>query len=92
MAAICGCNQLKVERLILEGYSVFMSGKGGCGKSFLLKQVILGLKRKKVNYFVTATTGIAAVNIGGKTICWHWHWIEGQSRAHITYFIQRRGA
>ena len=44
MAAICGCNQLKVERLILEGYSVFMSGKGGCGKSFLMKQVILGLE------------------------------------------------
>ncbi len=76
MAASLSCNQLRVERLILESYGVFMYSKGGCGKSFLIKQVILGLERKKINYFVV--------------ICWHWHWIEGQSRAHITYFIQRR--
>ena len=68
MAAKLSSNQLIVNRLISEGYSIFISGKGGCGKSFLLRQMIERLRQKDIEYFVTASTGIAAVNIGGTTI------------------------
>ena len=68
MVAKLSSNQLKVNRLISEGYSIFISGKGGCGKSFLLRQMIKQLRQKNIEYFVTASTGIAAVNIGGTTI------------------------
>lgn len=39
-----------------------------CGKSFLLKNIIRYLKYKKVNFGVTASTGMAANLIGGTTI------------------------
>lgn len=43
---------------------LFITGKGGTGKTFFLKRVIPALK----NAVVVAPTGIAAVNAGGQTI------------------------
>ena len=50
---------------IVEGKNVFVTGVAGTGKSYLLKHIIdsSGLEIK-----VTATTGIAAVNVRGQTI------------------------
>jgi pantothenate kinase-related protein Tda10 len=39
-------------------YSIFISGKGGCGKSFLLRKMIERLRQKNIEYFVTASTGL----------------------------------
>lgn len=50
--------------LALEGKNVFVTGGGGTGKSHL----IAALKTLKHRLLLTATTGIAAVNIGGRTI------------------------
>ena len=52
---------------ILEGKNVFITGSAGTGKSYLLSY----LKDKIDNMYLTATTGIAAVNIGGITLH-HW--------------------
>jgi ATP-dependent DNA helicase PIF1 len=61
-------NQAKVKRLIEKGYSVYITGKGGCGKSFFITSIIEELRAKDICCFVTAPTGKAANNIGGVTI------------------------
>ena len=55
-----------------ESPSIFMTGSAGTGKSFLLREII---QTRKARWFgsdeavaVTAPTGIAASNIGGRTI------------------------
>lgn len=50
--------------IIKEKKNVFISGNAGVGKSYLLKH----LKTIIPNIHLTASTGIAAVNIGGMTL------------------------
>ncbi|MDR2077925.1 MAG: AAA family ATPase [Rickettsiales bacterium] len=50
---------------IVAGNSVFIGGAAGTGKSYLLKH-LKTLKDKNVQ--ITATTGIAAINVGGVTL------------------------
>eukprot|EP00941_MAST-03F_sp_MAST-3F-sp1_P000016 g16.t1 len=57
--------QKTVLALVKEGRNVFFSGSAGTGKSFLLERIILSRNSKT---YVTASTGIAACNIGGTTI------------------------
>ncbi|XP_028517714.1 ATP-dependent DNA helicase RRM3-like [Exaiptasia diaphana] len=63
-------SQRKVENLVLDGYSVFISGEAGSGKSFFLRSTIKKLKEAFgfSRVAVAAPTGIAAVNVGGTTI------------------------
>lgn len=49
---------------ILNGENVFISGNAGSGKTFLLRY----LKTVVPNLHITASTGIAAVHVGGQTI------------------------
>jgi ATP-dependent DNA helicase PIF1 len=55
-----------------QGKSVFLTGQGGTGKTFLLLQFIEWLKNQYVNepdaYAVTSTTGISAELIDGVTL------------------------
>lgn len=48
---------------VKEGRSVFITGGGGTGKSYLLDQM-----QQAMRIAVTATTGIAALNVNGATI------------------------
>jgi len=50
------------------GYNVYLTGPAGSGKTFLLNQYINYLKDKKVKVGVTASTGIAATHMNGRTI------------------------
>ena len=52
----------------LEGGNIFLSGKAGTGKSFIVKELISKLQNKGKNVICVAPTGIAAINIGGQTI------------------------
>lgn len=58
--------QLNVVEHVFAGKNVFFSGCAGTGKSTLLRYIISKLPRSTT--FVTAPTGIAAINIGGITI------------------------
>jgi ATP-dependent DNA helicase PIF1 len=51
-------------KAIKEHKNVFISGNAGTGKSFLLKHI----KETIPNIHITASTGIAAVNVGGQTL------------------------
>jgi len=65
-----GPEQQKVMDIVLSGQSLFFTGPAGTGKSLLLKEIIKKLRKihSKKSVFVTASTGIAACNIGGITI------------------------
>jgi len=62
--------QRKVIDLVTQKKSIFFTGSAGTGKSFLLQRIIgsLEILNGKQSFVVTATTGIAAVNIGGNTL------------------------
>lgn len=65
MLAQMNPKQLAVIRAIEAGESVFLTGLGGVGKSFV---VYFLQKYGRVKASVTAPTGVAAVNIDGMTI------------------------
>ncbi|KAF8966322.1 PIF1-like helicase-domain-containing protein [Flammula alnicola] len=64
--------QTQILKLVQEGESVFYTGSAGTGKSVLLREIIKTLRKKHAKSIdavaITASTGIAACNIGGVTI------------------------
>ncbi|QSZ37191.1 hypothetical protein DSL72_009285 [Monilinia vaccinii-corymbosi] len=65
--------QARVKDLVVDhGKSVFFTGSAGTGKSVLMRSIIAALKKKYVRdgdrVAVTASTGLAACNIGGVTL------------------------
>lgn len=52
----------------LTGKNVFLTGKAGTGKSFVIKEAIRKLKDAGKKVVAVAPTGVAANNIGGQTI------------------------
>ena len=52
--------------LIKDWKSIFLTGSAGNGKSFLIKQLKNLLPGKTI--ILTATTGVSAFNLGGRTI------------------------
>ncbi|OXG73905.1 ATP-dependent DNA helicase PIF1 [Cryptococcus neoformans MW-RSA36] len=65
--------QQKVLTLVIQQQkNVFFTGSAGTGKSVLLREIIHGLRNKYAKnpdaVAVTASTGIAACNIGGVTL------------------------
>lgn len=56
--------QLTVLNKIRQGQSCFFTGAAGTGKSVLLRAIVKALERDGKRVAVTATTGIAARNLG----------------------------
>ncbi|KAF8058242.1 DNA repair and recombination protein pif1 [Lyophyllum atratum] len=59
--------QQQVLDIVKRGHSVFFTGSAGTGKSVLLREIIETLQERG-GLGITASTGIAAVNIGGSTL------------------------
>lgn len=60
--------QSKALKLVQDGENIFLTGKAGTGKSWTTGQIVKELNRRNKLVYVTAPTGIAAVNVGGCTI------------------------
>jgi hypothetical protein len=63
-----GAEQQVVYDCVMAGGNVLLSGPAGTGKSFLLERCVRDLRRQGKSVAVTASTGIAALNVGGSTI------------------------
>lgn len=60
--------QQALDILKKETCNVFLTGQPGSGKSYLTNQYIDYLIDNGKDFAVTASTGIAAINVGGKTL------------------------
>ena len=54
--------------LVMEGESLFITGKAGTGKTTVLRELTFQCRRNKKNVVVLAPTGVAAKNAEGVTI------------------------
>ena len=61
-------DQARALKILQSGENVFLTGSAGTGKTFLLNQFIAYLKNKKIRAGITASTGIAATHLNGRTI------------------------
>jgi len=52
----------------MTNQNVFISGPGGVGKSYVLRAITEEFKLRNVRFRATASTGVAALNVGGSTI------------------------
>lgn len=61
-------DQQKFLDYVEQGRNVFLTGKAGTGKSFIVSKAIEKLKEEGKQVVALAPTGVAANNIGGQTI------------------------
>lgn len=54
--------------LLKTGRNIMLTGMAGAGKTYTLNEYISYLKKRKIKYAVTASTGIAASHLNGMTI------------------------
>ncbi len=59
--------QRAVLQRVLSGENVFFTGGAGTGKSVLLRAIVDALMDRGRRCAVTATTGVAAINVSGET-------------------------
>jgi len=60
--------QREAFEILKLGFSTFLTGPAGSGKTFLLNKYIEYLRANKIQVGVTASTGIASTHINGRTI------------------------
>ena len=53
---------------VMEGHNILLTGSAGTGKSYTIKYIIEYLNNANKNFAITASTGTAAVMIGGQTL------------------------
>lgn len=81
--------KLRVEKIadaLYQGTNVFLSGPGGTGKSFCIKEVYLRLKEMGITVYKTGSTGVAAESIGGMTLH-SWAGVMLGDKDAETYYI-----
>ena len=63
-------DQQHIMNASMEGKNIFLTGPGGCGKSFIVKHIVKHAKENNKRIQVCATTGCASIllNCGAKTI------------------------
>ena len=61
-------NQGQALKILQSGKNVFLTGSAGAGKTFLLNKFIEYLKEQRIKVGITASTGIAATHLEGRTI------------------------
>ena len=60
--------QEEALNILKMGHNVFLTGQAGSGKTYTLNKYIEYLKAKNIGVAVTASTGVAASHLNGRTI------------------------
>jgi ATP-dependent exoDNAse (exonuclease V) alpha subunit len=60
--------QEEAFNILKLGCNVYLTGSAGSGKTFLLNKYVKYLKKNNIEVGITASTGIAATHINGRTI------------------------
>ncbi|KAI0274843.1 PIF1-like helicase-domain-containing protein [Gloeopeniophorella convolvens] len=60
--------QAQILRRVKHGHNVFFTGSAGTGKSVLLREIVAFFRTTRRTIAITASTGIASINIGGCTL------------------------
>lgn len=60
--------QTRTLQMCEKGLNIYLGGSAGAGKSRVIQEILENFSRKNARHALTATTGIAAFNIGGVTI------------------------
>ena len=82
--------QTEALEILKGGSNVFLTGSAGSGKTYLLNKFIDYLKDRKINVGVTASTGIAATHLNGRTIhSWAGLGIEEKMNASVKKSIAK---
>jgi len=77
--------------LLKLGHNVYLTGAAGSGKTYLLNQYIDYLKSHNIEVGITASTGIAATQMGGVTIhSWSGMGIRDEITPHDLVDLVRR--
>lgn len=74
--------------LLRSGKNVFLTGAAGVGKSWLLSEWLRELSAQNKKYSVTASSGIAAMLVGGRTL--HSYLRVGLAKEDIDTILQLR--
>ena len=68
MAEELSTEQKRCFDAAMSGQNLFVSGPGGVGKSFVIKHIIEEFRARQHKFRIAASTGVAALNVGGSTI------------------------
>jgi PIF1-like helicase len=82
--------QQRVLDLVKEGHNVFFTGPAGTGKSLILKHLKKYLQEKNADFALTATTGIAAGLIEGRTVH-SWSGLQTGKKGIDDYLREEKG-
>jgi ATP-dependent DNA helicase PIF1 len=86
----CQNREEKIADLLASGTNVYLSGGGGTGKSYCLKNVYLRLMERGLNVYKAGSTGVAAESIGGMTLH-SWAGVQLGDKDAETYYITIQG-
>lgn len=68
IADTLNADQKRIYDKMVAGDNVYLSGNAGTGKSYLIRAFIEYCDKEEIKILKSASTGIAAVNIGGVTV------------------------
>ena len=54
--------------ILVKGENVFLTGEPGSGKTYTVNRFVRSLREKNIAVAVTASNGISATHLGGRTI------------------------
>ncbi len=60
--------QRAYDAVVKQKKNIFLTGSGGCGKSYCIGEIVFALREQSIKVAITASTGSAAILIGGATV------------------------
>ncbi|KAF5514684.1 ATP-dependent DNA helicase pfh1 [Colletotrichum fructicola] len=81
--------QQRAFDLAINGHHLFITGSGGCGKSYLVETLNSEFRARRKKVHLLAPTGQAAVNIGGRTTFSYMVWLANKFLERLSYVIRK---